>query len=125
MACSQVSARVLNKASCRCSSQPASHNQVACPLLASRPPHPAPHAPLPPTQLIKDFSAAMNRPLPPVDGKVPGTNRGCFTDAEWAAAWRRYHRRHAKKLQLVCFRCVKQRNAGQAAGAGSGSDSAA
>ncbi|KAL4447264.1 hypothetical protein ABPG77_007297 [Micractinium sp. CCAP 211/92] len=76
-------------------------------------------------QLIKDFSAAMNRPPPPVDGKVPGTNRGCFTDAEWAAAWRRYHRRHAKKLQLVCFQCVKQRNAGQAAGAGSGSDSAA
>ncbi|KAL4443635.1 hypothetical protein ABPG75_011372 [Micractinium tetrahymenae] len=76
-------------------------------------------------QLIKDFTAAMNRPPLPVDGKVPGTNRGCFTDQEWAAAWRRYHRTHAKRLQLVCFRCAKQRStAEQAAGAGSGSDSA-
>lgn len=49
---------------------------------------------------------------------MPGTNRGFFTDAEWVAAWRRYHRTHARKLQLVCFSCAKQRYAGPAAEGG-------
>ncbi|PSC70624.1 hypothetical protein C2E20_5954 [Micractinium conductrix] len=62
-------------------------------------------------ELIKDYSTAAGRPPPPVDGREPESNRGTFTDAEWVAAWRRYHRKHAR-LQLLCVPCAKERTAG-------------
>lgn len=69
---------------------------------------------LQPPQLVKDFTASTALPTPPLDGRVPGSTRRCFSDEAWTAEWRRYHRRNAKSLQLLCMRCIKERAAAAA-----------
>lgn len=59
-------------------------------------------------QLVRSFCDGTSLRPPPVDGRVPGTNRGCFTDEAWVAAWRAFHRRNARRLELRCIPCAQQ-----------------
>lgn len=60
-------------------------------------------------QLIKGFCDSTTLAVPAVDGKLPGTNRSCFTDEAWIAAWRKYHRQNVRSLRLICLPCTEQR----------------
>jgi hypothetical protein len=60
-------------------------------------------------QLIKGFCSSTNMQPPALDSQVPGSSQACFTDPDWQAQWRAYHRRNTRRLQIVCMRCVRQR----------------
>ncbi|PRW56459.1 hypothetical protein C2E21_4642 [Chlorella sorokiniana] len=64
-------------------------------------------------QVVRDFCATTSLPRPPVDGTVPGSKRRCITDEAWLAAWRSFHRKNVRLLQLACYPCAKARNAAE------------
>lgn len=64
-------------------------------------------------QLVNNFCSSTKLQRPPIDGRLPGSNRGCFTDPAWLTEWQRYHRRNVRRMDLRCLLCVQARAAAE------------